>query len=244
MHRIHWEGPLPDANQTVSIDGDEAAHALRVKRLRGGEAVELLDGLGAIASGVVQSAPADPRRGKPSLLIRIDSIRHVPEPSPRIEVWAATPKGGRVDEMIEGLSEVGASAWVPLHVARSIVEPRPTKLDRLMRLAVESAKQCGRGWFLRIERERPLAEALAAAPGVLIILADATGSPFRHPGPPRPNTIRLLIGPEGGWTPEEIGLARAAGARITCFGPHAMRIETAAVAAAAVILDQFAPSPA
>lgn len=229
---------MPAAGETVLIDGDEAAHSLRVKRVRGGEAVELLDGLGGIATAAVLPTAAGGSRGRATLQVRIESVSHTPELAPRLEVWAATPKGSRVDEMIEGLSEIGASSWTPLHAARSVVEPRAAKLDRLSRLAIESAKQCGRGWFLRIDRERPFAEALAAATGTLVVVADASGTPFRVATKPMPAAIRLLVGPEGGWTADELALARAGGATIARFGPHAMRIETAAVAAAAVILDQ------
>ncbi len=239
MHRIHWTQPLPAAGQRALVGDDEAAHALRAKRLREGESVELLDGLGGIATGTVHLAGGGRRT---ELHVQVMSVRHSPEPRPVVEVWAATPKGGRVDEMVEGLSEVGAASWTPLHAARSIVEPRPTKLDRLARLAVESAKQCGRPWFLRIERERTFDEALSVPPDTELILADASGTPC-EPGA-TPSAVRLLIGPEGGWEAREVEAARSAGARVARFGPHAMRIETAAVVAAAIVIDHLRPRSA
>jgi 16S rRNA (uracil1498-N3)-methyltransferase len=243
MHRIFWQGPMPAAGERVAITGDEAAHTLRVKRLRAGDAVELLDGVGGVASAVIEPAheAQQARRGGPGLTVRVLSVRHRPPTTPELQVWAATPKGARVDEMVEGLSEVGAASWVPLHAAHSIVEPRATKLDRLSRLAAESAKQCGRAWLLRIEPERSFDQALLPAPGAGIVIADASGPPFRPPSGPIPTTIRLLIGPEGGWTHEELARAQTSGATLARFGPHAMRIETAAVAAAAIVVDQFSP---
>src|SRR5690606_33999030 len=124
----------------------------------------------------------------------------------------------------------------PLAAARTVVEPRPGKLDRLSRVAGESAKQSGRAWLLRIGSSATLSEALSgtdAASGNLVVVADHSGDPYRATGAAE---IRLLIGPEGGFEPREIEEARAAGASIASFGPHAMRIETAAPVAAAIVL--------
>ncbi len=250
MHRIHWDAslPLPGTGELVNITGDEAAHGLRVKRLHTGEAVELLDGFGGVASGTLaEAAPPAPgerlegRRRRPpaGLLVRIVSSRREPEPVSKVEVWASTPKGSRVDELLQGLSEVGAWSWTPLRSERAVVEPRTTKLDRLGRLAIESAKQCGRAWFLRVERERPFVESILPASGTQVVLADAGGGPCSAPTTGAA-TIRLLIGPEGGWTPEELAAAETAGATVARFGPHAMRIETAGVAAAAVVVNLLA----
>jgi 16S rRNA (uracil1498-N3)-methyltransferase len=149
--------------------------------------------------------------------------------------------------MVEGLSEVGAAAWIPLRTERSVVEPRMTKLDRLSRLAVESAKQCGRAWFLRIEQERTLRDALARAAGTRVIVADASGVGAGVGADETERTetavVRVVVGPEGGWTAEELASARDAGAVVTRFGPHSMRVETAAVAAAAVVLNRFGSGP-
>lgn len=234
MHRIHWQGAWPDVGQTLAIDGDEASHALRAKRLRAGERVEVFDGAGQVAACEVQDSESGRRTG--TLALRVLGLaRHEPA-RPRVEVFAATPKGGRVDEMVEGLSEAGAASWTPLVTARTVVEPRAAKLDRLRRIAVESAKQCGRAWVLEIGRECGLAGALAEARGAAIVLADGSAPPYR-PGSGA-DTVRLLIGPEGGWTDDERRDALRAGAVAASFGPHAMRIETAAVVGAAVVLDR------
>lgn len=241
MHRVYWAEQLPAVGEAVTIRGDEAAHSLRVKRMRAGEPIELLDGIGGVAAATI-SGPAMPLpggRGGLGLMARVVAIRHEDPPSPAVQVWAATPKGASVDEMVEGLSEVGATSWVPMHTDRAIVEPRQTKLDRLSRLATESAKQCGRAWLFRIEAERSFADALIPAPGVHIVFADASGRPFRPEWPAPVQIVRLLIGPEGGWSPEEADRAAASGATTTRFGPHTMRIETAAVAAAAIVVDQL-----
>jgi 16S rRNA (uracil1498-N3)-methyltransferase len=118
-----------------------------------------------------------------------------------------------------------------------------TKLDRLSRLAVESAKQCGRAWFLRIEQERTLRDALARTEGTRVIVADASGVGADEIERTETAVVRVVVGPEGGWTAEELASARDAGAVVTRFGPHSMRVETAAVAAAAVVLNRFGSGP-
>lgn len=237
MHRVHLEGAWSGPGSVLAIGGDEARHAMRTKRLRPGEPVELFDGAGRVALGNVEP-PTDARGNRErELLVRVISERVIEQETPRIEVWSATPKGARVDELVEGLSEVGAALWVPLRAARTVVEPRPAKLDRLRRIAVESAKQCGRAWILEIGRERTVAEALAPEGGVRVVLADGGGGAYQ-PGDAAPAVVRLLIGPEGGWTEQERQQAQEAGAVVARFGPHAMRIETAAVAAAAIVHDR------
>lgn len=234
MHRIHWQGAWPEVGQILAIGGDEGSHALRAKRLRAGEAVEVFDGAGQVAACVVHDPDSGRRTG--TLTLRVLRTAHHEPPSPRVEVFAATPKGGRADEMVEGLSEAGAASWTPLITARTVVEPRPAKLDRLRRIAVESAKQCGRAWLLRIGHETALTDALADARPAALVLADGNAPPYR-PDSDTP-VVRLMVGPEGGWTDRERDEALRAGAVAAGFGPNAMRIETAAVVAAAIVLDR------
>lgn len=269
MHRV-FVGDLVDTlapGDTVELPGDEAAHVLRVKRLGPGDTLTLLDGRGGIGVGTLLepesrwAATGGRDKGhsgkrERTVGVRVDSVQRVPEPSPRLEVWSAVPKGGsggRVDEMIDQLSQVGADVLVPMRCARSVVEPREHKLERLRRIAVESAKQCGRAWLLDIEALRDMEDAWRSeshdhgSDACAIVIADASGQP------PTPATmtrlrehahaagrVRVLIGPEGGFESAELQRAREIlGERLSVlrFGPHIMRIETAAVVACARVLE-------
>lgn len=251
MHRV-YVGDLTDQlveGLTVELAGDEANHLLRVKRLQTGDCIELLDGRGGVGVGELLDpafafhAPHPSKRTR-TVGVRVREVRHHARPSPRVEVWSAVPKGGRIDEMVDQLSQVGAAALVPMHCARSVVEPREHKLERVRRIALESAKQCGRAWLLEIETPRTLADALR--PGGAIVLAHGDGSPctshvldeLRARGSDT-GLIRLLIGPEGGFEEQERAAARAAGAFELAFGPNVMRIETAAVVAAARLVEML-----
>ncbi|MDX2117501.1 MAG: RsmE family RNA methyltransferase [Planctomycetota bacterium] len=217
------------------IAGDEAHHAVKVKRLEVGDAVGVIDTLGCVGEGVVQAITKP--RGVFAISVRVERVAVAPRLVPRIEVWAAAPKGDRLEQMIDQLSQVGAAAYAPLHTARSVVDPREGKLQRLHRVALESAKQSGRAWALEILEGGDLDAACAGGVNAQaqIVLADASGGAYVRTGAA---AVRLLIGPEGGWTPEEISRARTGGIPIANFGPCVQRIETAAVSAAAVILNR------
>lgn len=225
------------AGAEVIVSGEEARHAVRVKRVGEGEQVQLLDGAGGIADATVLGSQRG-SRGDWLLRLRIAAARTVERQSPRLEVWTALPKGPRAAELVDGLSQAGADHWRPLRSERSVGRPSENLMERLSRVAAEASKQCGRAWLLEIGPESSFADALSTP---TVIVADASGPPFKPTGAP---ALRVLVGPEGGWTPQELRAAAASGAVIARFGPHTMRVETAAVAAAAVVLAAEArPAP-
>lgn len=210
----------------VVISGDEARHAVRVKRVRSGDNLRLVDGCGTVMTTEVLDAGRD-------LVLKLLETRRVPRPTPRLEVWSATPKGARLDRMVDGLCQVGAASWIPTTFGRSVVDPRSTKLERLERIVTEAVKQCGRPWLMEIGGRSTFADAIDAPSEVAVVVADASGD---APMPQAGKEIRLLIGPEGGLTDQEISHARDAGAQICRFGSHTMRTEVAAMVAAAILL--------
>ncbi len=215
----------------IDIAGDEAHHLTRVKRLEAGAPIELLDGRGLRASAIIERTTKT-RGGEWLVSARIEGLTREAPISPRVEVWASSPKGDRLSSMIDGLSQVGAAAWAPLHTTRTIVDPRDHKLERLVRITAEAAKQSGRAWTLEIAKGGSLAVALDTTD--TLVVADASGPDFT--GESMGPRVRLFIGPEGGFTPQELEQARSRGARLLRFGPHTMRIETAAVVAAAMLV--------
>ena len=216
------------------MDPTQARHARDVLRLADGETVEVFDDAGSTASGVLIF---DSGRGA---RVRVEHI--VP---PRVAagwtVASAVPKGERADWMVEKHSELGATAFIPLIAARSVVVPEGKgKLERWSRIATESAKQSRRQGVMRIESPTALGHALqllrdgaagmclSTAPGATPIL-DA----LREQQPNR--ELILFIGPEGGWTDAELVELDRAGAVSVRLTSTVLRIETAAVAASAVI---------
>ncbi|MFN0133131.1 MAG: RsmE family RNA methyltransferase [Phycisphaerales bacterium] len=238
MHRLYPDLSAPLAPGEITITGDEAHHAARVRRLAQGDAVDLLDGEGGVARARIVSLGKTGRDGW-QLVVAVESVARAEPVRPIVNVASAMPKGPRLAELIDGLSQAGAAAWRPLLTDRGERERCP--VERLERVAREASKQSGRAWTMRIEPPITFEESLRATG---VIVADASGEPYtraRPPGSfspaPGSDDLRLLIGAEGGWTADELRRARAAGARVCRFGPHVMRIETAAVVACAIMLD-------
>jgi len=216
----------------IEIDGEEAHHAARVKRLRPGERVGLIGSGGAYAVGTLDSVGGS--RSKPLLSIDLDQIGSEDPITPNLEVWAALPKGDRLDRMIDQLTQLGASTFRPLicdHAQRKPDTYRPEKLTRIME---EAMKQCRRVWPMQIQDPISFPDAITD-PDALI--ADASGQSWAPAPDAMPTRIVLIVGPEGGWSNTERGLFVDSGRPIHRFGQLVMRIETAAVAGAASIMS-------
>jgi 16S rRNA (uracil1498-N3)-methyltransferase len=222
-----------EVGAAVQIGGDQAHHAVRVLRIGLGAHVVVRDGRGTVATCVVTSVGKERRSGDWSIDATVEGVTKRPPPSPAVHVLAACPKGDRLAEMVEGLSQVGATSFTPLVAERSVVDPGGAKLERLRRIASESLKQCRRDWVMDVHEPVGLEPGLdrCLADGWRVVVADASGDPV---GPCRCDTV-LLVGPEGGWSLAERALFAARGLPLVRFGPHVMRIETATVVGAAML---------
>ncbi len=242
MHRIF----LPDleaaglsAGGAVEVTGDEAHHAVAVKRVAVSDAVELLNGRGLIARGAVVST------SKRSLTVQVEASAALPRPTPEIIIAAAAPKGPRAEAMIEQMSQIGVSRWIPLVTERSVVEPRDKRIARWRSATVvESTKQCGRAWLMEIDEPTAMGKCLMRSDQPRLLLADADGRRCRAAlgelDSARP--ILLLVGPEGGFSDAEREAIAAAGGTPISLGPHILRSETAAAVGAAAIVAATAGS--
>jgi 16S rRNA (uracil1498-N3)-methyltransferase len=199
------------------LDDDDRHHLTRVLRLRPGDVVTASDGAGRWRSCRLAAGGALEPAG--------DAVAE-PAAAPPITIAFAVTKGERPELAVQKLTELGVDRIVPFVAARSVArwdgDRAARHVDRLRRVAREAAMQSRRAWLPDVADVADFADVAALAGAAL---ADAGG------GAPSLVTPVVLLGPEGGWSPEE----RAAGLPVVGLGPHVLRAETAAIAAAAVL---------
>lgn len=220
---INW----PLSPGTVVLDGPEAHHLATVCRLRPGDAVCLFNGDGhEYPARVVHAAR---RQVELEITEQLTPRRELPF---LLEIAAALPKGDRAQVLVEKLTELGVTTFVPLTTRRTVVHPREAKLEKLQRYVIEASKQCRRNVLMSVldladweefcRRDNlPRLRYLAHPEGAAV-----------HGQAGQGEAVCWAIGPEGGFTEEEVQAALAAGWQTVSLGPRILRVETAAIAAA------------
>ncbi|HSE70052.1 MAG TPA: 16S rRNA (uracil(1498)-N(3))-methyltransferase [Nocardioidaceae bacterium] len=226
------------AGGTIELTGDEARHAVVVRRIRVGEQVALTDGAGTTAVCTVAATT------KTTLTGSVDSVT-VDEPeSPRLVVVQAIPKGDRGELAVEMLTEVGADVVVPWAASRSVAvwrgERAAKSLAKWRTTAREAAKQSRRSWFPSVAEMASTADvcALVRDAGLSVVLHEAATLPVSSLEVPRDGDVLVVVGPEGGISDEELAAFAEAGAQPVRLGSSVLRTSTAGVAAAAALLSR------
>ncbi len=237
---VHLVDSLADVRPGVEVEvaGDEAHHAVVVRRLRVGEQVVLTDGAGRSATGVVASA------SKRAMSVAVESVADSAAPVPELVVVQALPKGDRGELAVEVLTEIGVSAIVPWAAARSVAVWRGERaakgLARWRSTAREAAKQARRTWFPNVAdlaATADVVELVGAADLALVLHEEGAGSLAAVPVPAS-GRVLLVVGPEGGLTDEELAAFTGAGGHVVRLGAEVLRTSTAGVAACAAVLSQ------
>jgi 16S rRNA (uracil1498-N3)-methyltransferase len=237
---VHYVPSLVDAaeSRTVEVTGDEAHHAVAVRRLRVGEMVQLTDGRGRAATGPVATT------GKRAFTIEVASLSDTPAPEPAVTVVQALPKGDRGELAVEVLTEVGVARIVPWAASRSVAvwkgERAAKSLARWRTTAREASKQARRPWFAEVDDLSSTADvaALVAAADLAVVLHEAAGFSLSALDVPDSGSITVVVGPEGGLTDDEVRTFEVAGARAVRLGSEVLRTSTAGVAAVAALLSR------
>ena len=214
---------------TARLEGDEARHLARVMRAKIGDTVELFDGQGTSWTATVQAI----QRNHVSLRLDQKQSETISN-KPIITLAVALPKGDRQKWLIEKITELGTDSLVPLTTTRSVAEPTAAAISRLQRGVIESCKQSGRNRLLEITQPQSLHNLLTTSSASLRILACPDGTPMQSILLKPIDNILIAIGPEGGFTDEEIRTANASGFAQMSLCQNILRIETAAIAAAVI----------
>jgi 16S rRNA (uracil1498-N3)-methyltransferase len=225
---------LPDVGQHAALDAAEARHAAGVRRLREGDEVYLFDGAGGVARAVL--GMVERRLG---VQAQVQVRWQVPAPAHPLHLACALPKGDRQSVLLDMATQLGVAGFTALACERSVARPGGRWEERWRRICVEACKQSGRAWLPQLEGElRPLAAVQAAlAAGREVWLAHPGGIPvaeaWARGDARRQAGLTVLVGPEGGFSPEEAAAVITEGAVAVSLGQTILRVETAAVALAA-----------
>ena len=227
-------GEISKETKTFTLDGDEGRHAATVKRMREGEVIHLCDGQGIRAIATVIKVH------KHSLDLTIDQFTFEDAPEPRFVVVQALAKGERAELAVEMLTEVGADAIIPWRAEHSIGKWDSVEkgLEKWRRTSRESAKQSRRAWIPEISNLKSTAEVcelMSQAQSVFVLHESAdqalAACAIREQG-----TIMIVVGPEGGISPDELAAFSSAGARVVHMGASVMRTSTAGAIAVGGLL--------
>ena len=218
------------AGMEIELDDNAHRHVARVLRLAVGDALTLFNGDGFDYVGEIGFCDRRTTR------VRILSREAPGNESPlHLTLFAALLKGEAMDRVMQKAVELGVSRIVPVAAARSEALPagerRDKKLAHWQGVIIASAMQCGRAVLPALDEITPLAAVLDAADGLRWIF-----SPHHAPtadAPASADHLSLLIGPEGGFTPDEVASAQSAGWSIQHLGPRILRADTAATVAIA-----------
>ncbi len=227
----------------VELPANEAHHASRVLRCNEGEAIELFDGFGNQAAATIQSID------KRTVVASVNSFVFAPrDHSGRLHFAIAMPKGDRQRNTIEKLVELGVDSLCPLDTKRSVAIVSQDNLERLDRYVVEACKQCRRNRLMVIRSTLSMGGIGAYVDSLLpqggpnhtaiwILHPTAPGNPafsiHEAQAIAKANqSLLFLVGPEGGFTDQEVDGAVAQGANILSLGERIQRVETAASTAA------------
>lgn len=218
------------------IVGSDAVHISRVLRLKTDDRIELFDGTGkgyrarivAVSSTIVS--------------VTIESSFDLSSESPvHITLAQGMLKDRKMDDLIRQLTELGIDRWMPFYAARSVPSPKGKALDKRLarwkKIAIEAVKQCRRGRIPDVHPVDDFSAVLSASASCdqRLIFWEDTNHAFAIAPQGITRQVMLVVGPEGGFTPQEVQQAKDQGFHIAGLGPRILRAETATLAALTLV---------
>lgn len=236
LTRLYFPEVIPAHGRCV-LPAAQAHHVARVLRLAAGDALTLFDGAGTEYAAVIT------RLEKSAVTVRVGAAQARDRESPlRITVAQAVSSGDRMDFTVQKAVELGAARIVPLLSSRCVVRLSGARAEKRVAhwraVAVSACEQCGRNHVPEVAAVIPLCHWLGQQPEAggetRLLLAPHAAVRLREMAQPA-GPITLLIGPEGGFAPDEESAARGSGFTPVSIGPRILRTETAALAALAAL---------
>ena len=230
---------VPPTGDVVLLTGEDARHIARALRMQPGESLTVCDGAGIDYDCVLEQAVPDEVRA------RITGAHpSAGEPDIRVTLFMALPKADKMELIVQKATELGVTEIAPFLSSRCVSRPDDRALDkkcaRWGKIAAEAAKQCGRGRIPHVRSvvsvEEAVRQAAEAALPLLLYEGERENSLRAALCGQAPETVSLMVGPEGGFAPEEAASAVSAGLKSVSLGPRILRCETAPLAALAAVM--------
>jgi 16S rRNA (uracil1498-N3)-methyltransferase len=231
--------PQQIEGENLRLTGGDAHHAIKVLRLTPGAAITVLDGTGTVYEAVVESIDG----GEVVAGVRSQGVAH--EPPVAIALYQALPKADKLELVIQKATELGMARLVPVAASRSVVQVKAdkaeSKLARWQKIAHEAAEQSERGRVPRVEAPVAVKDVQLAEGELGLVLSERVEGPSLPRALPEapPRGLAIFVGPEGGWTPEELETLRSKGAVEVSLGKRILRTETAGLAALAMVMAKY-----
>ena len=230
---LFYVDALPEVGEVAVVDGDEGFHAANVRRIRPGEELDLGDGDGTVAHCVVEDV------GKGRLTAKVLDRTTVPLPSPSVTVVQALPKSDRSELAIELATEAGADAFVAWQASRCVARwESAAKVDKGLRrwgaVARSAARQSRRPYIPSVSglvSTAELAQRVRDDGATTLVLHESATVKLTELSVAQPDSLLLIVGPEGGIADDEISALSDAGATAVRLGPTVLRTSTAAAVA-------------
>lgn len=237
--RSFFLGDNPVDGNRATVTGELYRHMARVLRLKAGSAVTLTDAAGARLLGVIEEV------GAKSLTVLIETREGAPEPEQGLSItlYQGLPKGEKLDLILQKCTELGAAELVTFDATRSVVKLRGDRgagrLERCERIVQEAARQSGRRRPPAVVLGGSLDQALSGARHEVKLLLWEDEQTTRlmevFRAHPAPAGVAVVVGPEGGLTVEEVGVAKRHGFVPVSLGKRILRTETAGLALLAIL---------
>ena len=228
----------------ISVQGSEQHHLRNVLRITPGEIVRIIDGQGNVYTAEILDTPTN----RSSSEVQICTHEFHPMPAPTLTLFQGLPKNDKMELILQKTTELGITQVVPLHSERSLQKPSQNRYERWHRVVISATKQCQRAWLPELSDTQQFEASLAQLEKFSLCLllsphteqtftaSDAEVQPIktvlratRHA-----TAIALFVGPEGGFSDQEIDTAIQSGCIPVTLGRNILRTETAAIVAVAV----------
>ena len=239
MHTFYVQPTQIDTN-IVTITGSEYHHLRNVLRIPSGEIIRIIDGQGNVYTAEILDTPTN----RSSSIARIQTHAFQAPRSLTLTLFQGLPKNDKMEMILQKTTELGVTQIVPLHSERVLQKPSQNRYERWHRIVIAATKQCKRAWLPELSEAQSFEAALAQLERFSLRLLLSPHTEGQHikrvlQETPDTNAIALFVGPEGGFSDQEITAAIENGCIPVTLGANILRTETAAIAAVAVTAYDF-----